>query len=663
MCPDPAVVPANRRLRSAVIWLLGLAAVVAGFVSVDGFVANVVNYRAAHLSTLPVPVPRWWPALVLPLLVLAGLAWFAVRDVRLAPARLLRRHPGWGLLVLAGLACVAFELAGRTPVPESSALYVLLLIGLLQLGLAGDLAAGGARLSAGGPLLSQQGASDERRGADEDRTAHRAVAHRDPFAPGGGRSAAMWLALLLVAAAVAVATTYHTLEQAHFWRHFMLGYADFGFFTVDLEQCLPGKDLGSARFADTGMAYHVMPLFYALAPLYAVFRSPVFLMAVGSLCLQLPALIFARFTQRRTGSPTAGVIAGLAWLLLPSVSRLPYAGTYGFQAVYLAIPLLALTVTLGLDGRWRWSSLCLVLAVLCKETVCGFALGWGVYVALGARKPRLGWTIAGLAVGYAALALGVVAPALANAGQTSRVELFGAVSLGEMAHRLSRLRVWLFLGTLAIPLGRPLLRQWRLALAGVPTLVLVVLLADPDYISLKFWHHSSVLPVLFAAALLGCLPRGNSQGKPAAASPPLRLVALLLAIAAAHQLFGFSPLTQAYRVQRGIPHLRQPDPRLAGVQQVRELFPPDDYTIVATERVAAHFTDYHRVQTLSRAALAPPPTGWDLYLIDPADRWDTVVRSAGADAIHASLLREGYRLVGRYAGLHLYARPGLEREP
>ena len=61
------------------------------------------------------------------------------------------------------------------------------------------------------------------------------------------------IAIWLVVVAIVVSTWWHTSMQITLWQHFNLGFADFGFFVRELEQCLPWKDVPE-RFSTTRMA-------------------------------------------------------------------------------------------------------------------------------------------------------------------------------------------------------------------------------------------------------------------------------------------------------------------------------------------------------------------------------------------------------------------------
>ncbi len=45
------------------------------------------------------------------------------------------------------------------------------------------------------------------------------------------------------------------------------------------------------------------------------------------------------------------------------------------------------------------------------------------------------------------------------------------------------------------------LKGWRMALAAVPTLLLVLLIQEEDQLNIKFWHQATLLPLLFFAGI------------------------------------------------------------------------------------------------------------------------------------------------------------------
>ncbi|UCF32531.1 MAG: DUF2079 domain-containing protein [Phycisphaerales bacterium] len=478
------------------------------------------------------------------------------------------------------------------------------------------------------------------------------------------------LAVLLVA--IAATTAWHASTQYFYWRRLMFGYADIGLFTRELEHTLLWHDFAD-RFADTRMGYHCIPMFYLLAPFYALFRSPVFLMIVAPLALNLAAVPIHQLARDRSGSAGTGLLMGLAWLALPSLSRLPYANTYGFQSIYLAVPLIAWWISLALRGRWAASCVCLVLALLCEETVCGVAAGWGLYMALFSEHRRAGVVIMIISILYLLLATQLVIPYFATESSYSRLELFGELSPRVVLERLFRPRVGWYLLTLAAPLFIGLIRAPRLLLVVLPTLLLILLLKNQDYLNVKYWHQSSMLPPLFLAAVVGStmgtrvkLPasaQGDTRGSQksrnllGAWSVPScsggRTVGLLVTVMLFHHVIGFSPFSQAGRLHGANEKLKTQDARMAAVYFVRSAYPRTAGRIVATERLAAHFCDYYSMAPVVALQAAVPEirsrtpqtvTNPDAYVLDRSDGWDPVVRAGRIESVIRDAMARGYEV-------------------
>ena len=465
-------------------------------------------------------------------------------------------------------------------------------------------------------------------------------------APGRLNRTGLWAPALLLLAIV-ISTCWHTAVQINFWRHFMLGYADFGFFTTELEHCLPWKDVGPLRFSDTRMGYHCVPMFYLLTPFYAMFRSPVFLMVIGPLALNLAAVPFYQLAKHRSGSDVVALLVALAWLALPSLSRLAYANTYGFQSIYLAVPWLAFCFCCAMRGRWGWSHVFLAGAMLCEETVCGVAFGWGVYLSFFSRRGRDGAVIATVSIVYLLLCTTVIIPHFDVGSEYTRLELIGDVSFAVAVERITRPQLWCYMAALAAPLLPGLRRHWRLLIAAAPTSLLITLMRETEYLSIKFWHHSSVLVVLFVAATLGVTRSAsytqvNDRPRFASIGPALGLMASALLF---HQLMGFTPMAQSYRVYAANSKLHVPDGRMALVEQVRSRFPPDGYTVIATERMAAHFIDYRMVLPTPDVHIEDTMSSPHLLVFDRSDGWDRInTRNQTEDYLRRAL-EVGYAVV------------------
>jgi hypothetical protein len=614
------------------LYVLGLAGAVASLAYLHARVFNVVTYQ---LEMPPAgiamrPAWRFWllPAIAL---VLAGVA--VVQAVRRKDVLAPRGRGAWAMLLPVVTAAAwhsgasralreALSSAGPAGAPLATTVDFLLLVALV-----GGLACGVAALP------------------------------RQAVAPAGWCFRPVAALLVIV---VLVVSWWHAAEQGRFWRNFSLGYADFGLFTTELEHCLPGKDVGPARFADTRMGYHCIPLFYVLAPLYAVWRSPQFLMFVGPLALHAAALPLAWLAHRRTGSAAAALVAGLGWIALPSLSRLPYSNTYGFQSIYLAAAPLAFALSAGILSMWRWAALGLALAMLAEETVCGVALGAGLYLA-GTGRRRAGGVVAAVAILYVLLAAGLVIPSFASAARYTRLDLFGEVSGPGVLARLLRPRAWMYVAALVTPLWPGLRRRLGLALVAAPTLLLVLLL-QPDYLNIKYWHQTTILVVLYAAAIVGATLEAPQAG-PARASN--RLLGMLAGAFVLHATLGFSPLAQAGRLAVLPDSPPADDPRVQAVAWVRANAKPGEYEVIATERLAAHFTDYRTVHALGSGGLATAGDRPAVLIVDAADRWDRLVAGHELGEILKQARDAGFAVVGDWGEgrVSVWLRPAPPAPP
>lgn len=446
------------------------------------------------------------------------------------------------------------------------------------------------------------------------------------------------LALISLFGVIALLTALHVQIQLNFYNHFMFGHADIGHFTEELKNALAGRGLRSDSFDNTRLGWHFVPLMFVLVPGYALWPSITYLMTLGPLVLHLGALPVFWFVRRRTDSVLIAWICALAWLMLPSLSRLVYSNTYGFAWLYTSVPILALLLGAALLQRWKICWFLVVVLLLSRETHTAVTLGFGAYLSFFTARRRAGLLIMAVSVVYALLCAAFIIPYFAKVGRYERLDMFGELggSVGELAvsvftkpgvffSRLIRPQSINFVVLLLATMFFLPLRGWRLALAALPALMVHLLLQGTDWISIKFWHHAMVLPIIFFAALSVMRSReaiadGELNSIPRSEIALRRNLGIALALLTCafwgHYFFGFSPLSKAYEVYARDPFLQNPDPRLTFIEQLRNEI-PRERSILATERVAAHFTDYKRLYTGRRFRPA------DFIILDRSDLWDT----------------------------------------
>ncbi|MCH7885752.1 MAG: DUF2079 domain-containing protein [Planctomycetes bacterium] len=582
---------------AVVAGVVGVVSHVIAFVTLQPFQVNVVRYDLARVEQEQLYLPSLlFGVLVLGLpILLAGLA------VRAHP---LRR--GWrSAAALLSPLILTLPLAGFALSDQPPPFFLTFLM---------VLAPGWAALRAGVPSLP---------------TARPRRAH--------------FIALMSILIFIAVLVIAHTGVQINFFEHFMLGHADFGHFTEELKNALAGRGLRSDSFENTRLGWHFVPLMYLLVPGYAVWPSPKYLMMCGALFGHIAAIPVYFTALRLSKSVLVGWLFALAWLLLPSHSRLIYSNTYGFQWVYAAIPILSLMIAAALAGRWKTSMVLAGLALLVKETVAGAVFGWGLYVALFTRRHKTGLIMVVIAFAYFLLCTTVLIPHFSASGRYERLDLFGELGTtfselvqspfthpAQFFSRPLRSEVCYFVLVLLVPMAMFALPGWRLAAAALPTMALILFMQNDDWLSIKFWHYATVLPLLFFAGLT-VLKRGNDGsikrnrliawvcGRSWASTGGVSLnlaVAALICAAWGHYLYGYSPISKAFEVYASTAFLHVPDPRLAVVNRLRREIPIES-SVLATERLAVHFVDYRRVYTGRRIQPA------QYVLIDRNDHWDT----------------------------------------
>ena len=170
------------------------------------------------------------------------------------------------------------------------------------------------------------------------------------------------------------------------------------------------------------LAFHVEMLLLVIAPFFALWPDPRFLLAFQAVIVASGALVCHALARRRTGSELAGVVFGLAWLLSPSVGA---AALADFHTVAVAATLLLLTLYFIATERFRLALLAAALTALAREDAALFVGALGAYLWLrqwlvrrwrGVEKDpfnaagRLGLVLLIGAGGWGLIAFGLIAP-------------------------------------------------------------------------------------------------------------------------------------------------------------------------------------------------------------------------------------------------------------
>jgi uncharacterized membrane protein len=281
-------------------------------------------------------------------------------------------------------------------------------------------------------------------------------------------------------------------------------------------------------------------LFYFLiAPLYALWPSPMLLLILQAALFALGALPAYGLALRATESRFAARCIALLYLLYPVAQT---AVLFDFHGDTLALPLLLFAIDAADRRAWRTYAVWIGLALLCKYYVAVAVLGIGAYLWLWGGQRRAGALTAGAAVLYGALSFFVLRPLFAIPPLISieRPDIVGYY-YGELDTVLETLGPRLL--TALIVFGPALLvawRGWRWLLVGFPVALAVLISTGPGPAYAYVYHHYAlVVPFIVLATIEGtqrmqqrqqrAATAGTRRGRPWRGDLGLTLAIVLLA--------------------------------------------------------------------------------------------------------------------------------------
>jgi len=161
---------------------------------------------------------------------------------------------------------------------------------------------------------------------------------------------------------------------------------------------------------------HFMPgFFFLFAPIYGLMPSPYTAFVCGALLLWGSAPLLYLLARKVDLTPWQSCGCAVVWLLAPSVSNMNLCIFYGFNAIYLFIPVLILFYLCCQKKYYKTALVLFFYSLLIKETVCIFWLGWGCVTFMeGKRKTGIACAVIG-AAGFL-LATKILIPAFAADG-------------------------------------------------------------------------------------------------------------------------------------------------------------------------------------------------------------------------------------------------------
>lgn len=435
------------------------------------------------------------------------------------------------------------------------------------------------------------------------------------------------------------------------YASFMLGFNDCGHFAQRVANTAAGRGWLLETPVLPAFWDHFNPGLTLLVPLWWIWPSMQLIFLVQAAALAGCAPLVMAVARRFGAGPPAAALWALAWLAQPILGQMNLAYTYGWHPISLAIaPLIACLVAV-LDRRLGRAAVWALLASSFEEGVLVIIATTAATLAAvelwASRSRAADWAVRRLSgqlsargwIAIAATATFAFAVIFRTSGlaefQTGRFHTLGnsawevllspALRPQVFWPQLLRDRNWIFLAGLLVPCYLPaIVRCWPLLLPiGLPLGVLLVWDHMPAQ-SLAFHYPSTLLPVLWLAAIAGASGLGHRQ--------PYAVAALATCLVAGFSL-GQMPWStntlsdvQARTYGADSPLARRlgaADNRLAQ-EQLGEIRTRSE-RVLATGRLATHLVGAADLETVGqflerRQRLAELEPG-----VDPLLRYDVLI--------------------------------------
>jgi uncharacterized membrane protein len=267
----------------------------------------------------------------------------------------------------------------------------------------------------------------------------------------------------------------------------------------------------------TRLAVHVDPFLALLAPLWAIWPSPLMLLTLQALAVAIGALPVFWLARKHLQSERAAVFFALAYLLFPATqfNAVAVASDSGFHPVSIAIPLLLLAIWFLDEDRLFAFGVVALLAASTKEEMPLVVGLLGLWYAVRCGRWRFGLPVLGIGLMLTLLDFLVVIPHFLH-GKTVFTDWYapvGGTPAGVMRTAVTdpfaivrdvatgQKAVYLLL------LGAPFLFLWLLepflALAAVPDLAINLLSNQFGQSSIAYHYTAGMVPFIVAGSIFG----------------------------------------------------------------------------------------------------------------------------------------------------------------
>lgn len=449
----------------------------------------------------------------------------------------------------------------------------------------------------------------------------------------------------LILTGVCVGTLGWTWQSIEYYNNFLLGYNDFGHFAQRIANTANGNGVLLESPVLPMFWDHFNPGLLLLVPLWKLFPSVVLFFVLQALSLASGAFfVWGIARQQRLGRLSA-LLFGLAWLTQPVLGQMNLAYTYGWHPISLAIPLM-LAALWALLARRAWLALVLAIFAMSMEegvivVVCLFCAA-NAAQCLWPLRPKnldsppsravfglsmLAWLILTVTAGitfvlvyrWSGLAEFQTARFVSLGGNAWEVLLSPVCRPTAFWGSLLRWDKLCFVLSLWLPCFLPgLLRGWRVLLATIPALLVLLVWDHRPASSLAFQYASTLLPLFWLATIRGsrlCEPtsdgtlsRSRTQFQAVGVAAGALTTCLILSLYVGQLPYSSPTLWDVIAVSYGAHDEQRRATEADGkwlmeqLQQIRS----DGTAALASGRIAAHLVGNRDVETVGQYLLRRP---------------------------------------------------------
>jgi len=473
---------------------------------------------------------------------------------------------------------------------------------------------------------------------------------------------AIAIALYVVAyssLSIAAYRTGHTLFDLALFEQSFWNAARGTLFSVSLEVTRPDLVAQMSHFGR-----HFSPIFFLLLPFYALHQQPSTLLVLQSVALGGAAIPLYLFGRHRLGSSPLALVFALLYLANPAIHDVNTVNE--FHELAFVVPLIFFAFYAIETERWMLYGIAVLGMLMVKEDVALEVIALGLYVALIARRRRIG-VVTMLAGGiWFVLAVLVIIPVFR--GPNGPIPFLGYDYLGHgiggiasgvftrpaaLWHVVTAAPKLRYLFWLGIPVAFLALVAPEVLAVAAPPLLIVLASTFPLTYAIYAQYVAPIVPVVFIAAVIGLNRAQRLIARlDLARSARLAITSALLLALFAGTLFA---QLQLHKFPTHLIYPTTPDPQVAAALSIIDALPPTASIVSEDHRWLAHLANRRHLYVLSAHSPQADYILTNGIAMKPITNYTEQDRTAAIERIRASGDYERFECEG---GFVLYATKG-----